>query len=403
MARAPSLCMVVHAYYPLAEPRVQREAWAARDAGYDVTVLALRAAGEAPHEIVDDVRVHRVPLSHRRGAGPFRMLYEYVAFTAMAGEWLARSAIARPFDLVHVHAPPDFLVLAALVARLRGAKVVLDIHDLSSHMLEVRIRHRGWLVSRAPIWVERLASAIADAVVTVHEPYRRELMEHGVPPGKVHVVMNSVDEALVEGIRPAGREQTSSFTVAYHGTVTWWYGIDLIVDAVSQLRDEGLEVRALILGDGDALPALRELVTQRRLGGHVHLSERYLPIEEALERVAAADCGVIPNRPSEINRFALSSKLFEYVALGLPIVVAELDTLTAHFGPEEVTFFSPGDAGSLANAIRWVCEHREDSQHKVERARARAVEYSWARWRQTLLGLYRQLTDTATPNLPGSR
>ena len=92
-----------------------------------------------------------------------------------------------------------------------------------------------------------------------------------------------------------------------------------------------------------------------------------LPHREVLERVAGASVGVVPNRPIPLNRFALSSKLFEYVALGIPAVVSDLPTLREHFSPQEVCFFRPGDATALAEALLAVAR---DPQAAATRARA---------------------------------
>jgi glycosyltransferase involved in cell wall biosynthesis len=386
--------MVVHAYYPLAEPRVQREARAAREAGFDVTVLALRGPDEPPGETTDGIHVRRVRLRHVRGTGLGRLAFEYGAFCVLAAGWLAARSARRPFAIIHFHGPPDFIIAAGLFPRLLGSRLILDIHDLSSHMFGARVGGvLGAMVSRALVWVERLASAVADEVVTVHEPYRSELVRHGVPPAKVHVVMNSVDHVLLERSHQVGslRPRAATFRLAYHGTLTSWYGTDLVVDAVKELREKGLDVDAVLLGDGDAVPMLRRQIAERGLENYIYLSGRYVPIEAALATVACADCGVIPNRASEINRFALSSKLFEYVALGVPVVVAHLETLATYFGPDEVTFFEPGEATSLAAAVRWVYEHRDAARWKVHRAQARADDYSWLRNRAELVRLYRPL------------
>ena len=131
--------MVVHGPYPLGEPRVEREALAARAAGWQVEVLAMRRVGEAAEEQVDGVLVRRLPIEHRRGAGFAAALREYVGFTCLATRELA---LGPRREVVHVHAPPDFLIGAALPARLRGAHVILDIHDLSSHMFAMRFGDR---------------------------------------------------------------------------------------------------------------------------------------------------------------------------------------------------------------------------------------------------------------------
>jgi glycosyltransferase involved in cell wall biosynthesis len=384
--------MVVHAHYPLGEPRVQREARAARDAGYEVCVLALRGEGERASELVDGVMVHRAPLRHRRGGGLIVILFEYLAFCLYAAWWLAWRCLREPFDIVHVHNPPDVLVFSALGPKLRGASLLLDVHDLSSHIFGARF---GGVIGRAAtaalVWNERLAARFVDRVVTVHEPYRRELVHHGISASRIEIVMNAVDDAVLERtacepsplVAPA-----ADFRLAYHGTLTHWYGVDLIVDALARLRAGGVDAAAVIVGDGDALPSLRARVEELGLSEHVLLSGCYLPIEQALAVVRTADCGVIPNRPSEINRFALSSKLFEYVALGIPVVVSELETLAAHFSSDEVTFFAPGYAASLTAALTWVKDHPAEARERAERAAVRAQQYAWPQSRAALLGAY---------------
>jgi glycosyltransferase involved in cell wall biosynthesis len=253
----------------------------------------------------------------------------------------------------------------------------------------------GSLVSKLLIWTERVACNAVDKVITVHEPYRQELVGHGVSPNSVRIVMNSVDEAVLQkaaDVEPLV-EREAEFRVAYHGTLTSWYGTDLMVAAVAQLEAEGLDIDGVILGDGDQLPSLKEQLARTGLNGRVYLSGEYVPIETGIATVATADCGVIPNRPSEINRFALSSKLFEYVALGIPVVVSRLETLAAHFGPDEVTFFDPGDAASLAAALRWVFEHPDAAREKAARARARASQYGWSQGREELQRVYHELLD----------
>ena len=74
------------------------------------------------------------------------------------------------------------------------------------------------------------------------------------------------------------------------------------------------------------------------------------------------------------------------MALGIPVAVARLDTLAEHFTPDEVHFFAPGDASSLADAIIAIARDREAARERADRARARAQqEYAWEHNRATLL------------------
>jgi glycosyltransferase involved in cell wall biosynthesis len=370
------LCMVVHGPYPLGEPRVEREAAAARDAGWDVEVLATRRTGERPVERADGVLVRRLPVEHRRGVGPAAVIREYLAFTLLAGKVLARG---RRHDVVQVHAPPDFLVAAAVVPRVRGARVVLDVHDLSSHMFAMRFgdRRGAGLAGRLLRLVERVAARAADAVVTVHEPYRTELERGGVQARKLTVLMNSVDESRLPP--PGGHAPAADgFRVVYHGTITPPYGVDLLVRAAARAVPHVDGLRLELYGEGDELPGVRELAAGLGLGERLSTSDRYLPHRQVLERIAGASAGVVPNRPTRLNRFALSSKLFEYVALGIPVAVADLPTLRAHFSDDEVRFFRAGDSEALADALVELAAEPVQAAERARRARERYEEYRWA-------------------------
>jgi glycosyltransferase involved in cell wall biosynthesis len=235
---------------------------------------------------------------------------------------------------------------------------------------------------------------LADWVITVHEPYRKELAANRVDPGKVVIVMNGPEETEIERAKelaPIGTAR-NTFTVAYHGTVTRWYGVDLFIRAIAELDHQIPNLRAVVLGEGDQLEEVERIATSLGLDQRVEFSREYVPHFQALCAVAHANCGVIPNRPSHLNRFALSSKLLEYVALGVPVVVSRLETLAAHFGPDEVTFFDPDDAGALADAIRWVAEHPVEARERATRASERAREYAWNRSRNRLLEVFSSVT-----------
>jgi glycosyltransferase involved in cell wall biosynthesis len=242
------------------------------------------------------------------------------------------------------------------------------------------------VVGRGLRLVERAACGVAGRVITVHDAYRHELSTHGVPVDRIDVVMNAVESEVIARARATAQApDPDAFVLAYHGTLTHWYGVDLLVEAIARLEERVPQIRASIVGAGDALAPVEELAQRFGVADRVEFSRAYLPHEEALRLVAAANCGVIPNRPSRLNRFALSSKLLEYVALGIPVVVARLETLEAHFSSEEVTFFEPDDPASLAEAVAWVADHPEQAREKSVRAQRRAQAYSWATSRTRFL------------------
>jgi glycosyltransferase involved in cell wall biosynthesis len=374
--RARRLCMVVHGPYPL-DTRVTREALAALDAGWQVDVIAMRNPGELAKEVVDGITVVRLPIGHRWGGGAFAVAREYLAFTLLATARVAALAARRRYGVIHVHNPPDFLMLAALAPRLFGARVVFDVHDLAPELFAMRFEGRPGFAAteKALQLIERLAARFADAVVTVHNPYRRALEARGVRPDKITVILNSVDERLLSAA--AGPVQRNSFRVVYHGTITPHYGVELLVEATARVARDVPFVTLEIYGDGDALPEVRSRVRELGLSDCVHLSGRFLPQREVLERVRSASAGVISNLPIERNEVAIPTKLFEYAILGVPIVTADLLAIREYFSPREVRFFRAGSVEELAEALRDVAAAPLTAQARASAARQRYEDYRW--------------------------
>ena len=107
---------------------MKREAEALLDHGYDVHVLCLRKDGEPAREIVNSVKVRRLPVGHRRGTIG-RYLLEYNAFFALPTLGLTKLHARHRLHAVQVNTMPDYLVFATLLPRLGGAKVVLHMHE----------------------------------------------------------------------------------------------------------------------------------------------------------------------------------------------------------------------------------------------------------------------------------
>lgn len=378
-ARTPALLMVVHGPYP-PDPRVEREVRVARDLGYEVDVVALSEAGQPSVERLDGTSVFRLPVEHSRTSSLARSVVEYLGFTLRATTKVARLDRRRQYSVVHVHNPPDFLMLAALLPKLRGARVIFDVHDLASDMFAMRFGSSFGVraVERVLVAIERAAAAVADVVVTVHEPYKGELTVRGVPAKKIEVVMNSLDDRIA--VATVAERREDRFSVVYHGSITPHYGVELLVEAAALVRPHVPGLVVHVFGTGDALGHARRLAAELAVDDVVEFSGRYLPHGEVLASVARASLGVVPNLPIRLNRFALSSKLLEYVALEVPAVCADLPTLRAHFTPDEVTFFKAGDADALADAIVRIARDPAEARRRSENALRRYNdEYAWPR------------------------
>ncbi len=340
-------------------------------------MIASLREGEPRCERQDGLRIFRIPVVHESGRPIRGVLWEYCAFTSWAFVLASRLAFTRRYDIVHVNNPPDFLLVTALVPRLLGARIIFDVHDLAPDLFKMRFGDRAYAgaADRAMRFVERLAAACADAVVTVHDPYALELRTRGVPAEKITVVLNSVDEAFLPTKPRAPAE--GQFRIVYHGTMNVHYGIEMLVDAAAAVREQLPHVSIELYGAGDALPAVRTRVAAAGLEDFVNIHPRFLPLGEVLSRVQNASVGVVANLPIERNELVLPTKLFEYVAMRVPVVSCDLPTIRRHFSGGEVRFFEAGNVQALVDALLDVARDPVAAAMRADAAYERYREYRW--------------------------
>src|SRR5262249_22545355 len=159
--------------YP-GDPRPRRAAEALTGEGMTLEVICLKEMDDQPgHEIFDGVDITRVPLKRRRG-GKLSYVLQYGSFILLAGAILARRTLKRRYDLVHVHNMPDVLVFSALIPKLFGAKIILDLHD---PMPELMMSIFGLAEKSHPVQLlkrfEKWSICFADAVLTPNEAFRK--------------------------------------------------------------------------------------------------------------------------------------------------------------------------------------------------------------------------------------
>jgi glycosyltransferase involved in cell wall biosynthesis len=390
--RSKTIVLVTHSHYP-DDPRATKHATALHEAGFDVIVLALRRRGDARVERIAGVLVERLPLRHKRGDGA-RYAFEYAAILALAGWRLAQLAVARRPVAVQINNPPDLLVFAALVPKLLGARVVLDMHEPMPELFaSIRGAAPGAASMRFLRWAERTATRFADRVITVSEVCRSTFAARGTPAAKITVVHNVSDMALsgVERVRDAAPRP---FTIVYHGTLVARYGVDIAIRALARVRRDVPGARLEIYGRGEEMDALGALARELGLADAVHFGGQ-VALAAIPERLARADVGVVPNRSDVFMDLVLPTKLFEYVALRVPAAVARTAAVAAHFGGDDLYYFEPGDVDGLAHALLDVHARPDEARARAARLSARFAGRTWDSEKRTLVALYRELAGGA--------
>lgn len=308
------------------------------------------------------LRIYPIRMEHRRTPA-LRYALEYAVFFLRALPRVCELALRRRYDVVQVDNVPDFLVFAAWLPRLRGARVVLFMYELMPEMTSARLglSEAHWLV-RCMRWLERGATGWADQVITVSAACRSILMARGVPAEKVTVIPNTQPTRAVPPRTPP-----RSPVLITHGTLLERYGVQVAIRAVVELQADWPELTLQILGEGEYQPALVELAARLGVCDKV-IFRGFLPGGEAMEQIRRATLGIVPVMGDGYGRLLLPTKLFAYVQQGVPVVCSRTPTIEDYFPGDALAYFTPGDALELAARVDWLLRHPEAAQEQAARA-----------------------------------
>jgi glycosyltransferase involved in cell wall biosynthesis len=392
--------MIVHAYYPIGETRVEREALALHARGYSVDVICLRHGSELPCEVVDGITVYRLPVSRGTSRTLLTQVAEYLHFFWLVFFKLLQLYPRKRYATIQTHNLPDFLIFSALIPKLAGARLILDIHDIMPEFMAVRTgKGMNSLPVRLTILQEQLSCRFADFVITVTELWKERLIQRGVRPGKVGVVMNLADERFFHPVPPEQRPPRASdrFTLIYHGTFKQHYGLDVLIKAVAIARQQAPDLLVILQGFGEYSPQMKAMVEEMGLEENVRINDFFLSTAELPGLIYQADLGVIPNYEDVFTGELLPTKLLEYVALGVPAIAARTRAISAYFDDRMIRFFTPGDEHSLAEAIVDAYRHREKLPEQARELERFTSRYNWT----TTASQYVEMVDRLSRRMGG--
>jgi glycosyltransferase involved in cell wall biosynthesis len=368
--------MIAYTTY-MHDGRVKRHAEALAERHDHVDVICLRS--EQP-PVTNGVNVLGLQMPRYRGSSKFAYLLSYARFFAMATQRAVRMSLKERYDVVIVCTMPDAVVVCAILPKLLGSKVVLDVHDTMPELYRDKFGGvRGAAGAKLLLLEERVSSWCADRVLAVHDLHRDRLEHAGVCSQKIHVVTNSPD-ARMFNLRKHGNPRPNEFNLICHGTVTERLGLDLAISALASLRPDIPELRLTVIGDGDRLAESRALVTRLELDQHVTFMN-LVPVEHLPALLVTADVGLVPYRPSSATHLMLPVKLLDYATLGIPVIAARLRTVEHYFGHGAAELFEPGSVVDLTRAIRRVHEDPDLRVRLVEHARQALDAMNWQKQR----------------------
>lgn len=321
---------------------LQELAQSLQERGHDVTVLTGfpnypsgqlypgYRIGLPQRERLAGVPVVRVPLYPEHSRSGSKRALNYLSFAlsaAVFGLWNA----PKP-DVMFVYHPPLTVGLPAyILSRLWRRPFVYQIQDMWPETLAATGMFNN---PRLLTWIGRLAQWIyakAQAILVISPGFRQNLVGKGVSPAKIHVISNWVDPntyyqaqpdpVLAQELGLAGR-----FNVMFAGNMGEAQGLETVIEAARLLQADGQgrppqdSPQFVMVGDGVALPRLRELATQHHLN-NVRFLGRF-PAQEMPRLYALADALLVHLKDDPLFRITIPHKTLAYLGSGKPILAA---------------------------------------------------------------------------------
>ena len=175
----------------------------------------------------------------------------------------------------------------------------------------------------------------------------------------------------------------------FPGGLQWHQGLDIAVRAFARLQRRLPRTEFHIYGEGGMKPELVALASQLGLNGSVRFFDP-VRIHQMADVMATADLGVVPKRADSFGNEAYSTKIMEFMSVGVPLVVSDTRVDRFYFDDSVVRFFESGNVDALADAMHEVLSSAERQQTLVAAATEYVARHNW----ETCRGDYLQLVDS---------
>ncbi|MGH2639571.1 MAG: glycosyltransferase family 4 protein [Rhabdochlamydiaceae bacterium] len=388
------LGVITFDWYPY-EPRALRLTRAAADAGYLVDVICTRKSHEKFHELEGNTHIYRLPLKRGGNSSLTSKALFWCLFVLFAGITITLLQLKHRYRIIHVHNMPDFLVFSAVIPKLFGAKIILDVQDVTPELMQAKAKRQDHSsVVRFALWQEHISTAFADHIVTTGPLFEELLVQRGVPAKKITSILNSADPALFPAERrcsppfDVASEEERPFILMYHGTIEQRNGLETALRACALARATVPHLRLDIQGGGGHLPTLKRLAQELGLQDTV-LFTGSVTVDKLVDFVVHGDVGIIPYQRDGFMDIVLPTKAYEFAWMGRAMIASDTRAMRSMFRQEAVVLCEPDKPEAFADAIIDLYQHPEKRSHMIHCA---AEDYETYRW-EVMAKLYQHLLE----------
>ena len=381
--------MILESGFP-PDIRVEKEARALVGAGYVVHLLCIGGGEQPGEETIDGLVVHRDIRYASQFDRRLRLFEARLRFYST--KWvdgLENFIRQNDIDVLHVHDLPLAGAALKIKERNQKIKVVVDLHENYAAGVNAGVKYekglRGWILRKLlayPRWHRFEGNVLRQAdhiIAVVDEMKERLTTQHGTDPEKITVISNYEDPEFLNLAEEEIEKDSDFFVLSYIGGFSPARGLETVIEGMALLRD--YPIRLQIVGKGTpAVEAVyRKIVEDNGLQDSVELLG-WQPFARVPAMMRVADVGLVPHARNEQTDNTIPHKLFQYMMMGLPLVVSSARPLARIIGNSDAgEIFEAGSSSSFAEAVLRLYQDKSRYEH-CSRCGIRATLHGALNW-----------------------
>ncbi|PXF59963.1 MAG: hypothetical protein C4B58_02085 [Deltaproteobacteria bacterium] len=352
-----NICVIAWSIY-LTDSRVRKYSEALVKRGDSVDVIALsfgdRKKPRGEKYNFCGVTVYEVD-ARREERKKLDYMISFLKFFLLSFYYVTKLYAKKKYAIIHVHTPPDFVVFSALIPKLFGAKIILDIHDPLPDFFSAKFgaNKMNKLFTKFLCLVERVSAKFSDHVITITHYWKDVISKRSkIAETKISVILNLPDIELFNAAKFKNKKKSDdSFVLLYPGTLNKHCGVDIIIKAIALVKEQIPDLRFVIYGKGGELPSLQSIVRDLHLEDIVSF-HNHVELDEVSLLMHNADLGIaLLAGNNKYSKQALNVKLFEFLAMGLPAIATKATATEFYLNEDIVMFSQPNDPEDVARCI----------------------------------------------------
>ena len=355
------------------DSRVQKEAYAAVDLGYELDVYTLNDKNNSSLKSFNFIKLN---LEQYKGNSKSKYFFSYLTFFFYCFCHLSLNFPKKKYKYIHFHNMPNFLVFSSIIPKLFGSKIILDIHDLMPELYSVKFNlPLDHFLIKFFYYEERLSARFADEIIATNSFHEARFRKNGFKSKRITEVINVADDKIFYPPMEKNYKNTE-LILAYPSTLSKRLGIDHLIDAIEILSKNNVHLKLNIYGDGEYRADILTILKTKKLANIIKLSDSYISLEALSCELDKADIGIIPLPSNISNDIAMPVKIYEFFAKKLCVICSDLPLLKSCFN-DEVLFFETGNSKDLANKIEYLYNNRIAIQEFAEKGYKKFLHNSW--------------------------